>query len=54
VVAVVLSETLRRGIELLREDVGDGLPVERRAFYQFELRMWLSRGDPVRWSLPWV
>jgi hypothetical protein len=44
---------LRRGVELLREDVGGGPPVEKHVFYQFKLRMWLSRGDPVRWSKPW-
>ena len=44
---------MRPGIELLGEDVGSGVPVEKLAFYQFKLRMWLSGGDPVRWSEPW-
>jgi hypothetical protein len=44
---------LKKGVELLAEDVGDGPPIEKHAFYQFKLRMWLSRGDPVLWSQPW-
>lgn len=44
---------MRPGIELLDEAVGDGAPVEKHAFYRLKLRMWLSRGDPVRWSEPW-
>jgi hypothetical protein len=44
---------VKRGVELLSEQVGTGAPVRRHAFYQIKLRMWLSRGDPVRWSEPW-
>jgi hypothetical protein len=36
------------------EDVpGDGDLVQRHVYYDVRLRMWLSRGDPVRWSQPW-
>jgi len=44
---------MRPGVELLSEELGSGAAVEKHAFYQFKLRMWLSRGDPVRWSEPW-
>lgn len=43
----------RPGVELLSEETGTGAPVQKHAFYQIKLRMWLSRGDPVRWSAPW-
>lgn len=38
------------GVERLEETVGLGASVEKKVFYGFRLRMWLSRGDPVRWS----
>jgi hypothetical protein len=41
---------VKYGIELLAEQPGDGPPVERHQFYRIRLRMWLSRGDPVRWD----
>lgn len=44
---------MRPGIELLSEEHGIGAPVRKQAVYQIKLRMWLSRGDPVRWSAPW-
>lgn len=44
---------LRKGLELLSEQPGDGPPVRKHAFYQIKLRMWLHRGDPVRWDRPW-
>jgi len=27
--------------------------VRKHAYYQIKLRMWLSRGESVRWSKPW-
>ena len=44
---------MKPGIELLEEIPGVGAPVEKKVFYDFRLRMWLSRGDPIRWSTPW-
>jgi FKBP-type peptidyl-prolyl cis-trans isomerase len=44
---------MRSGVELISEEPGDGEPVRKRAFYRVKLRMWLSRGDPVRWSEAW-
>lgn len=44
---------MRSGVELLKEEPGDGPLVQKHAFYRIKLRMWLRRGDPVRWSQPW-
>jgi hypothetical protein len=44
---------MRPGLELLSEEHGTGAAVEKHAFYQIKIRMWLSRGDPVRWLQPW-
>ena len=44
---------MKPGVELLEDDPGLGPPVEKKVFYDFRLRMWLSRGNPIRWSTPW-
>src|SRR5262245_16067256 len=44
---------LKKGLDLLSEQPGAGPPVRKHAFYQIKLRMWLHRGEPVRWSQPW-
>jgi hypothetical protein len=44
---------LKKGLELLSEQDGVGTPVRKHAFYQIKLRLWLHRGDPVRWNKPW-
>jgi hypothetical protein len=44
---------LKKGLDLLSEQPGAGRPVRRKAFYRIKLRMWLHRGEPVRWSQPW-
>ena len=44
---------LRRGLDLLSETEGSGSPVERQQYYRVQLRMWLRRGDSVRWDRPW-
>ena len=43
---------MKPGVELLEDVPGVGAAVERKAFYDLRLRMWLSRGDPIRWSEP--
>jgi hypothetical protein len=43
----------RSGITLLEDVPGSGPPVERRHNYRIRLRMWLSKGDPVRWPAAW-
>lgn len=44
---------LRPGLELLEESVGEGAVVERHHNYRIQLKMWLHRGEPVRWKAPW-
>jgi hypothetical protein len=44
---------LRPGLDVIEETEGDGEPVERQRNYRIRLRMWLNRGDPVRWKAPW-
>jgi hypothetical protein len=44
--------TLRSGLELIEDVVGTGAPVQRHASYVVRLRMWLRRGDPIRWDHP--
>jgi hypothetical protein len=44
---------MRPGVELLEDALGLGPLVEKKVFYDFRLRMWLSRGDPIRWGKPW-
>ena len=41
------------GIEVLSDSPGDGAPVERQHVYQVKLKMWLNRGEPIRWDRPW-
>src|ERR1700750_361079 len=47
------TDTVKPGVELIDDAPGLGAPVEKKVFYDFRLRMWLSRGDPIRWSKPW-
>lgn len=44
---------MKPGVEILEEATGTGPPVQRRRFYNFRIRMWLSRGDSIRWTKPW-
>ena len=43
---------MKYGIELLSEQPGDGPAVERHESYRIRVKMWLNRGDPVRWESP--
>jgi hypothetical protein len=45
-----LRQRLRSGLVLLVDVAGDGEPVRRQHTYRVRLRMWLSRGEPVRWE----
>jgi hypothetical protein len=45
--------TIKPGVKLLEDVPGDGALVRKRASYRVKLRMWLRRGEPVRWSAPW-
>ncbi len=48
-----LRRRLRSGLTLLEDVPGTGEPVQRRHNYMIRLRLWLSRGEPVRWHLAW-
>jgi hypothetical protein len=43
---------LRSGLTLLVDIPGSGEPVQRQHNYMVRLRMWLHRGDPIRWQMP--
>jgi len=59
-IAVVLStkaqplrKRLRSGLTLLADAPGSGEPVRRQHNYRIRLRIWLNKGDAVRWPTPW-
>jgi hypothetical protein len=43
---------VRPGVELLEDAPGLGVEVQRHRVYDIRLRIWLSRGEPVRWKDP--
>ena len=45
---------LRSGLTLLVDIPGGGEPVRRHHNYMVRLRLWLHRGEPVRWDPPGV
>ena len=44
---------LRSGLTLLADVPGAGEPVRRQRNYQIRLRLWLNKGEPVRWPTAW-
>jgi hypothetical protein len=44
---------LRSGLTLLLDIPGDGEPVRRQHNYRIRLRLWLHKGDAVRWQMAW-
>lgn len=48
-----LRQRLRSGLMLLWDVPGSGELVRRQHIYGIRLRLWLSRGDPVRWPTAW-
>jgi hypothetical protein len=48
-----LRRRLRSGLTLLADFPGAGPPVGRQQNYRIRLRMWLNRGEPVRWQSAW-
>jgi FKBP-type peptidyl-prolyl isomerase-like protein len=44
---------VRPGVDLLEDTPGLGEAVERHRVYDVRLRIWLSRGEPVRWEEPY-
>jgi len=43
----------RSGIKIIADTPGQGAPVERQHIYQIRLKMWLNKGEPIRWKHPW-
>jgi FKBP-type peptidyl-prolyl isomerase-like protein len=41
---------VKYGIDVIGDQPGTGPLVERGATYRVRLKMWLRRGDPVRWN----
>ena len=39
--------------QLLVDIPGSGEPVRRQHNYRIRLRLWLNRGEPVRWQTAW-
>jgi hypothetical protein len=48
-----LRRRLRSGLTLLVEIPGSGDSVRRQQKYRIRLRMWLNKGETVRWPMPW-
>lgn len=48
-----LRQRLRSGLTLLADMPGTGDPVRRQQNYRVRLRIWLHRGEPVRWTAAW-
>jgi FKBP-type peptidyl-prolyl cis-trans isomerase len=48
-----LRQRLRSGLTLLAEIPGTGEPVRRQQIYRIRLRLWLKRGEAVRWQTAW-
>jgi len=43
---------MRSGIKILADSPGSRAPIERQHTYLLQLKMWLNKGDPVRWTAP--
>ena len=48
-----LRQRLRSGLTLLADLPGTGDLVRRQQNYRVRLRIWLHRGEPVRWTAAW-
>lgn len=44
---------LRSGLMVLTDIPGDGEPVRRQHRYLIRLRLWLNKGQAVRWEIAW-
>jgi hypothetical protein len=47
-----LRRRLRSGLTLLVDIRGAGEQVRRQRVYKIRLRLWLNKGEPVRWQYP--
>ena len=48
-----LRQRLRSGLTLLVDIPGPGEMVRRQSNYLIRLRLWLNRGEPVKWHMAW-
>ena len=48
-----LRQRLRSGLTLLADIPGTGEPVRRQHNYRIRLRLWLNKGEAVRWQTRW-
>jgi len=48
-----LRRRLRSGLTLLADMPGSDAPVRRQHRYRIRLRMWLNKGEAVRWHIAW-
>ena len=48
-----LRRRLRSGLTLLADMPGAGEPVRRQHHYRIRLRLWLNKGQAVRWQTAW-
>ena len=48
-----LRRRLRSGLTLLADVAGSGEPVQRQRNYIIRLKLWLRKGEPVRWKMAW-
>jgi hypothetical protein len=44
---------MRSGIKVLCDAPGNGPAVQRQHTYLMRLKMWLNKGEPVRWQSTW-
>lgn len=44
---------MRSGVKLLADTPGTGVAIERQRVYLVRLKMWLNKGDPIKWNSPW-
>ena len=44
---------MRSGIQILADTPGTGCRIERQHTYLVRLKMWLNKGDPVKWKTAW-
>lgn len=41
------------GLQILADKPGDGAEIQRQGIYRLRLKLWLNRGEPIRWPAPW-
>jgi hypothetical protein len=44
---------MRSGLKILSDNPGKGLAIERQHVYRIKLKIWLNKGEPVRWKRVW-